>query len=172
MEGVTVRSHEELADLVAAQRLRAMGVGWTAAAIVLGIVALMTGGLALALWAASVHAYLVLAVLTAGAAVLSVAGSRKARRRNAEARDRIEQAWEKAAGNVLAARGAELTAPELAAMMQTDQAHAESLLGRLSAHGRARVDVRDDAELAYRVADADPEIANDADAAAPRLRAR
>jgi hypothetical protein len=69
---------------------------------------------------------------------------------------------------VLTARGAEVTAAQLAAEMHTDEDHAQSLLGRLSAHGRVRVDVRDDAELAYRVDEADAGV--EAAAARPRTR--
>ena len=62
---------------------------------------------------------------------------------------------------------------DLAKAMQTDEEHAQALLGRLSASGRVRVDVRDDAELSYTaeneaVADAESE----ADAREQRLRAR
>jgi hypothetical protein len=177
IEGEVPRTHSELADLVAAQRLRAMAVGWTAAWIVLGAVALGTGGLAILVALASHGAALVLGVVAAAFTAATAVGVRRAGRRSADARDRIEQAWEKAAGDVLAARHGEMTAPELASAMHTDEPHAESLLARLSAHGRARVDVRDDAELAYRVegepgAPIDADDAHDPQAATSKARAR
>lgn len=97
VEGEGARSYPELADLVVGQRLRAMAVGWMAAGIVLAIVALMTGGLAMLAWLASHGAALVLGVVAAMAGAGAAVGLRRAGRRNAEARDRIDQAWEKVA---------------------------------------------------------------------------
>ena len=55
------------------------------------------------------------------------------------------------AGEVLRARAAaRRRRRDLAKTMRTDEHHAETMLARLSALGRARVEVRDDAELAYR----------------------
>lgn len=149
-EGVAPRSDAELPSLVAAQRLRAMGFGWTAAAGVLGAMALMTLGLALLVALASRTVGILFGALAAVAAALALVAWRRAGRRDAEARAKLDEAWERVAEEVLQARGGELTAPELARTMHTDETHAAGLLSRLSAAGRVRVAVRDDAELAYR----------------------
>jgi hypothetical protein len=168
-EGVA-RSNGELASLVRAQRTRAMAVGWIAGAAVLGAIGVMGLGLALLLWLVSHFASIVLGGLAAGTGLLAMALARRARQRNAEAREAVDDAWELVAGEVLAARHGETTAPELARAMQTDEDHALTLLGRLSAKGRVRVDVRDDAELAYR--SDEEQTAEEAGAAAPGPRVR
>lgn len=150
VEGAVARSSAELPNLVAAQRLRAMGLGWTAAAGVLGAIAVMTLVLALIVALASRTVGILFGAIAAVAAVLALVAGRRAGRRNAEARAKLDEARERVADEVLRARGGELTAPELARTMHTDEAHAESLLSRLSTGGRVRVAVRDDAEFAYR----------------------
>jgi hypothetical protein len=45
-----------------------------------------------------------------------------------------------------------MTAADLARCMKTDEPHAERLLSELSALGRARVAVSDEAQLSYRLA--------------------
>jgi hypothetical protein len=147
-----------------------MAVGWIAGAVVVGAVGVMGLGLALLLWLASHLAGIVLGVLAVSTGLLAMALARRAKSRNAEAREAVDDAWELVAGEVLAARHGETTAPELAKAMQTDADHAQSLLGRLSAKGRVRVDVRDDAELAYRSDEEQP--AEEAGAAAPGPRVR
>jgi len=142
------RAHGELAPLVTAQRTRAMAVGWTAAAVVLGAIAAMGLGLAALVWLASHGAGIVLGVVAGVAGALAWSSRRRAKARAAESRAALDQAWEIAAGEVVRARP-ETTAPQLAKEMQTDEAHAQGLLASLSAAGRVRVDVRDDAELAY-----------------------
>jgi hypothetical protein len=164
------RSHGELGDLVAAQRLRAIAVGWRAAAIVLGGVALMAIGVALLLLGLSHTAFAVLVVLGLGAAALSAVTAGRAGRRSLEARERIDLAWQKAAGDVLRDGHAEVTATQLAATMHTDEAHAESILAHLSALGQARVDVRDDDDLGYRIAEDAP--VEDVDPAKQEQRGR
>jgi hypothetical protein len=130
-----------------------MAVGWMAAAAVFGAMGAMGLGLALLVWLASHAAAGVLGVLAAGAVGLAVAGVRRGRARGAEASEALERAWVFVAGDVVRARGADVTAHQLASAMGTDEEHAQTLLTRLSAAGHVRVEVRDDAELAYR---ADP----------------
>ena len=146
------RPQGELASLVRAQRARAMALGWTAAVVVLTFMGLMGGGLGLLLWSASHLAAGVLGGIGAASFLFALISKTRSSARNGEARAALDQAWQQAANEVLQARGGELTAPELARVMRTDQEHAEALLSGLSAGGRARVEVRDDAELAYRVA--------------------
>lgn len=165
------RSNAELPDLVRAHRARAIALGWTVAAFALGSVAVMGAVMALLVGLASHFAGFVVAVFALVAGVNAAFYARNARRRRAEAQKALDQAWELVAGEVLRARPGDTTAADLARAMHTDERHAESLLAHLSAEGRARVDVRDDAELAYHGA-APEEAPEDAEADASRMRVR
>jgi hypothetical protein len=153
-EGVQ-RPHKELASLVRAQRARAVAVGWTAGMVLMSCIAVMAAGLAALLWTGAHLAALVLTGIGVAAALLAIVTRGRAGAVNRQARAAVEEAWQRAASEILEARRGELTAAQLADVMRTDEAHAEVLLSGLSASGRARVDVRDDAELTYRVADAE-----------------
>jgi hypothetical protein len=168
-EGVE-RAHGELGSLVKAQRARAIAVGWTAAVVLFACVAVMGAGLGALLWSSSHLAAWIMTGIGAGAALLGIVSRVRAGRRNAEARVALDDAWQRAANDVLRARGGELTAADLAQVMRTDEEHAEVLLSGLSAVGRARVEVRDDAELAYRVATGD--VADDEPAPPANQKAR
>ena len=176
-EGDIVRSDGELPHLVRSHRARAMALGWLAASFVLGSIAAMAAGVALLVGLASPLAAGLLGVVALVAASFAVVSFRRSRRCRAEAREQLDHAWDRVAGEVLSSRTVDTTAAELARIMSTKEEHAEGLLSRLSAHGRARVDVRDDAELAYRVSDEGAASGGD-DAespgrdAGPRLRAR
>jgi hypothetical protein len=157
-EGLEKRDGGELASLVGAQRARAMGVGWLGATLVFGSMASMAVGLALLVGiAASATPAVVLGALALAGAVLAVLSGRRAARANAEARAKLEDAWAHVAEEVMRARVGEVTAKDLAKAMQTDEPRAERLLARLSAAGRARVEVREDADLAYRPDEERPE---------------
>lgn len=175
-EGDIARSDGELPHLVRSHRARAMALGWLAASFVLGSIAAMAVGVALLVAGASTLAAALLGVVGVGAATLAVVSLRRSRRRRAEAREQLDHAWDRVAGEVLSARSGDTTAADLARIMSTKEEHAEGLLSRLSAHGRARVDVReDDAELAYRVSDDGGAGGVDAEspgAAGPRVRTR
>jgi hypothetical protein len=171
-----VRSDGELPVLVGSHRARSMALGWLAASFVLGSIAAMAAGVALLVGLASHLAALILGATALVAASLAWNSWRRSRQRRREASEALEQAWERVAREVLGARNGTTTAPELARIMSTRLEHAETLLAGLSAHGGARVDVRDDAELAYRI-DADAGDASSdgeptAEAASARLRAR
>ena len=83
----------ELASLVRAHRSRAMAVGWFAAAIVFGCVALFAGGVALLLWAAARGAAIVVGGVGVVAGFISGTGRAKGRRHNADARRELEVAY-------------------------------------------------------------------------------
>lgn len=140
----------ELAHLVTAQRARAMAVGWGAGALVLGLSCVLVAAIALLFLAMNARASAgVLAVIAIGAAALGALAGGRARAQRRRVRESLDLAWQRAAEDVLATRGAPLTPPELAAALRTNEAHAERLLSTLSALGRTRVHVGDDAELAY-----------------------
>jgi hypothetical protein len=147
-----VRSNAELGSLVAAQRLRAIALGWTAGALVLAATGTMALGLALLLWTFAHVAAFVLGAVAVTAGIGSGVAWARAGARRAEVRAKLDEAWGSVADEVVRARGDEITAAELARTMRTDEANAQALLSQLSAVGRVRVAVREDADLAYRVA--------------------
>jgi hypothetical protein len=126
----------------------------------------MAFALAGILWFASSAAALVLSCVAAAASLLAWLSARRAKGCGAQARARLDAAWELVAGEVLVAQS-EMTAPELALTMRTEPEHAEALLQKLSAQGRVRVAVREDAELGYRY-DAGEEAAVRAERGAAR----
>src|SRR5262249_45616495 len=142
------RSNAELPSLIAAHRFRAMAFGWMMAAVALGVVCLMSVGLAVLLASASHAAAIVLLALSLTAGALCAVLSRRASRRAQDARAKLDEAWQRVAHELLQAQSG-LTAAELGRRMHTDEAHAAQLLAGLSAAGRVRVAVRDDAELSY-----------------------
>ncbi len=139
-----------------------MAFGWAAAAIVLSGAFVIALPLAVVLWSASHVAGLVLGTLAGMTFALAVASGTRYRARGQEGRLKLDEAWRMVAGELLKARGAEVTAQELARALRTDETHAETLLSGLSAQGHARVAVGDDAQLSYRFAaeaEADAEVA-------------
>jgi len=84
-EGIA-RAHGELAPLVTAQRTRAMAVGWTAAAVVLGAIAAMGLGLAALLWLATHAGAIVVAIVAGVAGALAWRSRSRARSRGEESR--------------------------------------------------------------------------------------
>ena len=155
----------ELAHLVTAQRARAMALGWTAGALVLALSCVFVASIALLLLAVQARpSAAILAVVALGAAALGTVAGGRARAQRRRVRESLDLAWQRAAEDVLATRGARglevMRPPELAAVLQTTEAHAERLLSVLSAEGRVRVHVGEDAELAYAApAGEDPQAA-------------
>jgi hypothetical protein len=162
-DGSFPRANGELASLVAAARARGIAIGWVAAAIVLFASALIALPIVLLLWSHAHVAAVVVASVAGTSMALGAVSATRYRARNAEARAKLDDAWRTVADELLRARGMDVTAPELARALQTDDAHAESLLSELSAEGHARVAVGDDAQLSYRFtseAEAEPDDAS------------
>jgi hypothetical protein len=61
----------------------------------------------------------------------------------------LDEAWQRVAGEVIAAHGGELTAAELAKALRTDASAAERLLARLGAHDAVRARVTDAGDVVY-----------------------
>jgi hypothetical protein len=148
-DGHLARSHGELANLVAAQRAHGMALGWTGAAVTLWALAVTATALAALLALASWLTASVLAAVAAIAGLVAAYAMRRAKNKRADARARLDEAWEQVAGELLGARGDQMTADDVARTMHTERDHAEGLLARLSARGNVRVVVRDDADLGY-----------------------
>jgi hypothetical protein len=159
------RPDAELAHLVAAQRARAMALGWSAGTLVLALSCVFVASIALLLVAVQAHSSAaILAVVALVAAALGTVAGGRARAQRRRVRESLDLAWQCAAEDVLATRAAHglqvMSPPELATVLRTNEAHAERLLSALSADGRIRVLVGDDAELAYAApADEDPHTA-------------
>lgn len=168
-DGSFPRTNGEVGRLVGAARARAMAFGWAAAAIVLSSGFVIALPLAVLLWSASHLAGLVLGTVAGMTFALAVASATRHRARSREGRLKLDEAWRMVADEMLKARGADVTAPELARAMCTDEPFAEALLSELSAQGHARVAVGDDAQLSYRFA---AEAEADAEVAAPPGAAR
>jgi hypothetical protein len=155
-DGSFARSGAELASLVGAARTRGAALGWVAATMVLGATVFVCLPAAVLIAHVAHAAGWVLASVAGLSLVLSIASAFRWRRASKEASERLEEAWQLVAAEALRARSADVTAGELAKCLRTDEAHAERLLSELSALGRARVAVSDEAQLSYRLAgDAD-----------------
>lgn len=176
------RSNAELASLVRAKRTRAIAFGWTAAAIVLSLSALMAFGLGALLLLVAKLAPAILGGL--GVVLGAMAWSMRGRARAADATSQreLDAAWESVAAEIVRARG-NVTSAELARIMRTTEAHAEALLAATAVHADVRVDVGEDAELRYSSARVDDErvrvagdtgvrVADDDAEHAPGARAR
>ncbi len=148
-DGSFRRAGGELASLVGAARSNGMALGWTAAAGVLGVAAMATLLLGLLLWHAAHLAGVLLAVVAGVALALAIGSALRARARRSEARVKLDEAWSTVAGEIVAARGGDVTAANVAKALSIDEGYAQTLLSELSAEGRVRVAVRDDAQLSY-----------------------
>jgi hypothetical protein len=138
-----------------------MALGWTAAAVALAAAGIMAFGFAALLLLASRLAAAILGGVAAIAWTLAGASALRAKKHNAQARVQLDDAWELVAEEVIRARGGTITAEELGSALRTESTHAEALLARLSAHGHVRVEVREDAELAYLLDDGKGEVRGD-----------
>jgi hypothetical protein len=154
-DGSFPRGHGELPNLVGAARANAMAFGWTAATVVFAGVAALTASVALLLWGGTHGAAAILAVVAGSALALAAASGLRARARRGEAGAQIDRAWRGVTAELLAARGTALTPRDLMRALPLDEPIAEHLLAELSAEGRARVAVGEDAQLSYRVAAAE-----------------
>ena len=144
------RSNAELAWLVRARRARAMAFGWRAAGVMLVLTAVLGIGVGALVFLVAHLAGSVVGGFGLASLALGLAAFARARARDGDVRAELDEAWQRVAGEVVAAgRGAEITAAELARVMHTDERYAEKLLGALSASDRVRVELGDDAELRY-----------------------
>lgn len=123
------RAHAELPELVRVHRARAMAFGWRAGSWLFSSVALGAAAVGVLILATSGDLGVggVFAAVTFVAAGLGYRLRGRARTLARTVDGELARAWYKAAGEVLAARGA-LSATELAELMQTDEVHAADLL--------------------------------------------
>lgn len=140
--------------------------GWRMAATGLGL----TGAIVAAIGAVFVGAHAVVGLVVLGTAlafiIFAMRFAGNARRELTNAKLAVFAAWGMVGEALLRLNGGQLTAKEIAAMMQTTEGDAERMMTVLTTDSRVRVDLGDDAELRYRVtsvesgeADPVPEIA-------------
>jgi hypothetical protein len=148
-----------------------MALGWIAAAVVFGAAAATSLPLALLLWRVAHLAAMAIALVAGAALALAAFSALRARGRRAQARAKMHQAWTTVAGELVAARGSDVTSADVARALSIDERYAEDLLSELSAEGRVRVAVGEDAQLSYRPspgAEAEPPSPEDTAASARR----
>ena len=102
---------------------------------------------------ASMFVSMALLAIAIGFFLPAVIMGRAARRFSKEAQRSTFAAWEAAAELVLRSAGRDLSGPELAQLLGTDEADVERMMSFLSADNRARIDVAG-AELVYAHAEA------------------
>ncbi len=138
-----------------AAKSRRSASGWRVASWALGF------GAAMALVAAIVVGFgsvlvgggLVLAGVLM--AIVSATFSRSARSARLRARADVDRAWEHAIGALLEAGTTNATAKSIAKTLGVTEAEVEVALSTLSAQGRTRVDIGNDADLVYRAENPD-----------------
>ena len=147
---------QALRDALAAQR---SAVGSRVGSWALGLFAAFA--LAFGVAVAWFGIMLILGGLMAVASGLLTLKGRAARK---SARGHVALAWEQAIGSMLERSGNDATAKSIAASLGVPEAEVETALATLSATGKTRVDVGDDAELHYRASEAPlPEPEDDAE---------
>jgi hypothetical protein len=140
------------AALTRARAAQAAAFGWSGGSIALALTGALTSGMAALLWTAALHG-LGAAIGVLGAIFLLFAWRASARAgvRRREATEAVAEGWREGARSILAARGRDTTAADLAVAMQIEEAEAEELLNALAAQDEVRLDVGDGGELRYRV---------------------
>ena len=125
--------------------------GWRIAGTGLGL----TGAIVAAIGLIFTGAHAVVGLIILGIAlafiVFAMRFAANARRELTNAKLAAFAAWGMVGEALLRLNGGQLTAKEIAAMMQTTEGDAERMMTILSADSRVRVDLGDDAELRYRV---------------------
>lgn len=151
VEGAIERAHGEAELLRRAKHLGSRRLAWAVGGGVMTAMAVLSLLIAtLLLWATDLGALGAGLVLAAASipALVAVTSFRKAGSLSAEARDAIEQAWRRAALEVLRARGAAVEPAELAQTLHVSEDRAIQLLAHAQVEG----------------------LLDDAPARAPRLR--
>ena len=132
--------------------------GWRMAATGLGL----TGAIVAALGLIFTGAHAVVGLFILGVAlafiVFAMRFAASARRELTSAKLGVFAAWGMV-GEALLRLNGQLTAKEIAALMQTTEGDAERMMTVLSADSRVRVDLGDDADLRYRVMSGEADLA-------------
>jgi hypothetical protein len=132
------------------------------------VMALFFTMVALAAWpVAALVSHLILLAMAMAPTLLAVRARARARRATEAGNEAYDRAWLAAAEEVTAQAKNGVTVAELASRLKIDAVKAEKLLTELAVHDRTRIDVDDDAEVRYSIAD---ELLPSKDKDEPRLR--
>lgn len=151
VKGELAHSQREKESLRRAHLSAKRAFGWRMAATGLGL----TGAIVAAIGTIFAGAHAVVGLVILGAAlafiVFAMRFAGNARRELTSAKLAAFDAWGMVGETLLRLNGGQLTAKEIAVMMQTTEADAERMMTVLATDSRVRVDLGDDAELRYRV---------------------
>jgi hypothetical protein len=147
-----VRSGREIPLLATAQKARRRGAAWrVGAGLVAGFGALSVA-VALIVWLVAspgLLGTLGMLVMLSAPIVLALLAWRRAGAERRATEHALDQAWALVAADVLASRGAELNAAELARILRIDEANAELLLGQLNVNDFVHARVTDEGDVVY-----------------------
>jgi hypothetical protein len=147
--------------LAKARVAQAAAFGWSAGAIALAIGGALSAGLAALLAGVALSFGIAVGLVSLLMLVFAWRASARAGQRRKEISLSIEDAWRDAARAVLAKRGRDTTAAQLAEVMQIDEGEADDLLTSLAAHDEARVAI-ESGEVKFRIeGEALPELEPD-----------
>lgn len=149
-----VRSGREIPVLKKARRSHLRGSGWALASGVIagfGVLSLLVVLLVLAIASPGLIATFAALGAVAVPFLFAFLAWRRAKSARADLKGSLDEAWALVAGDVLAHKGEELTAGELAKLMRIEVAAAEQLLAELSVRDFVHARVTDEGDLAYSV---------------------
>jgi len=146
--------------LVKARAAQAAAFGWSAGAIALALAGALVSGLAALLWTATTGAAIAVGIVGAFMLLFAWRASARAGARRKEVTANVEAAWREGARAILASRGRDMTAAQLAETMQIDEGEADELLTSLAAHEEARVAI-DDGKVKFRIDEREDEEEED-----------
>ncbi len=138
------------APLARARVAQAAAFGWGAGSIALAFTGALTSGMAALLWTASHGLGGGIGVLGAIFLVFAWRASARAGARRSDAAREVKAGWREGARTILAARGGNMTAAELAREMRIEPPEADELLTDLAAHDEAHLEI-DDGDVRFRI---------------------
>jgi hypothetical protein len=147
-----VRSGREIKLLSSAQAARRRGSAWRVGAGLVAGFAALSFAVSLVVWliaSPGLLGTLGLLVMLAVPVVLALLARRRAGAESRAQEHALDQAWALVAGDVLASRGGELNAAELARILRIDEARAELLLGQLNVNDFVHARVTEEGDLVY-----------------------
>jgi len=153
-DSAIVRSGREIPLLKKARRAQLRGAGWMVGSGVVGAfgaISLLVALLVLSVASPGIVATVAALGATAIPFVVAMLAWRRGRAAAKEREKALDEAWGVVAGDVLAHRGDELTAEELAKDMRIEVPAAELLLAQLSVSDFVHARVTDEGDLAYSV---------------------
>jgi hypothetical protein len=147
-----VRSGREAPLLARARRARKLCASWRLGAGVVagfGLLSLLVALAVLLIASPGVIGTLGMLAMVSVPLVMALLAFRRGQRERRELAQSLDRAWALVAGDVLASRGEELTAQELASSLRTDERYAEGLLAELNVSDFVHARVTDEGDVVY-----------------------